>query len=277
MVMKLKLLSIAALAFLTACSHQQEDKYTLTSKFTSTWNLYETVKHESDGTITYNAQPWGGLVASFKERNMPVDWSQYEAITFDFVEPTKVPTQIFISEKVKTWGKTGITSLTCNFDGQDVTAVGDVGLQASDTTTLRVKRIYLTAGGSTWDSTPIWKGNCAFGNWTGGFGIKPEEFLTAIKGDKLEFLFHTDRSDPSVSFHQFKTVYRDTDSTLQGNESELNSWGCATVGPEARVYRITLTEKDIEKLREKGMFVNGYYNIVTQVNLLRRDYVPDNH
>lgn len=275
--MKLKLLSIATLTLLTACSHQQEDKYTLTSKFNSTWNLYETVEHESDGTITYNAQPWGGLVASFKERNLPVDWSKYESITFEFAEPTKVATQIFISEKVKTWGKPGIMSLTCNFDGQDVTSVGDVGLQAADTTTLRVKRVYLSAGGASWDSSPIWKGNCVFGNWKEGFVIKPEEFLTAIKGDKLEFLFHTDLSDPSVSFHQFKTVYNSTDSTLQGNENELNSWGCATVGAGARVYRITLTDRDIEKLRERGLFVNGYYNIVTQVNLLRRDYIPENH
>ena len=67
-----------------------------------------------------------------------------------------------------------------------------------------------------------------------------------------------------------------TDSPLEGNENELNDWGCAGVGKEAVNYRITLTEKDVTMLREKGLWVNGFYCIVTQCNLLRRDYVPEN-
>jgi hypothetical protein len=58
--------------------------------------------------------------------------------------------------------------------------------------------------------------------------------------------------------------------TLEGNYNELNKWGCATVGRDATHYRIALTANDIAKLKELGLFVNGYYNIVTKVNLLRK-------
>ena len=36
------------------------------------------------------------------------------------------------------------------------------------------------------------------------------------------------------------------------------------------VFRIHLTAKDVKELRKIGLFVNGFYNIVTQVNLLKR-------
>ena len=52
----------------------------------------------------------------------------------------------------------------------------------------------------------------------------------------------------------------------------MNPWGCVMVGKASKVYRIILTASDIKRLRENGLFVNGYYNIVTQVNLLRRGY-----
>ena len=270
-----KLLLLTSVALLAACSQEKTDDLDLTSKFKTTWNLYETVEHNSDGTITYHAQPWGGLVADFKERNMPVDWTKYESITVEFAKTTESPTQIMVSDGLRTWGKPGIKTLTCNFDGQNVTSVGEVAIQSADTATLYVKRVYLTLGGAVWDSTPIWKGHCALGNWENGFVVGGDQFMTAYKGDKLEIVFKADQSDPNREFWQLKTIYNSTDSTLEGNESELNSWGCATVGKETTSYRITLTEKDITTLREKGLFVNGYYNIVTQCNLLRRNYVQE--
>ncbi len=268
-------LLLIACALLTGCGLGQssDDENVLTSKFNGTWNIHEGVERAFDGTITYHALPWGGLVASVKKQNMPVDWSGYESISFEFAEPTEVATQIMVSDKLKTMGKPGITSLTCYFDGQDLSSVDEVALQASDTSVLKVKNVYLTPGTSTWESTSIWTGNCVFGNWTGGFVIKPEQFTSAIEGDKLEFIFKTDVNDPNVTYWIFKTVINGTDTTLEGNDNELNQWGCANVGKAATVYRIILTAGDIKKLREKGLFVNGYYNIVTQVNLLRRDYV----
>ena len=249
-----------------------EDENDVTSKFKGTWNIYESLVKNSDNSITYYALPWGGLVASFKERNMPVDWSGYEYIRFDFAEPTKVPTQIMVSDKVKTWGKAGITSLTCFFDGLDVRVIDEVALQASDTTVLKIKQVYLSPGNFKWDSTPIWSGNCMMGNWENGFVIKPDMFTTAQEGDKIELVLTTDRSNHDITYWLMKTIYDGTDKTLEGNENELNNWGCITLGKSATRYRIMLTHNDVEQLRAHGLFVNGYYCNVTQVNLLRRDY-----
>ena len=48
----------------------------------------------------------------------------------------------------------------------------------------------------------------------------------------------------------------------------------AMMGQAATSYRILLTANDVKKLREKGLFVNGYYTNVSQVNLLRREVAP---
>jgi hypothetical protein len=267
---------LATCALLTSCSLNlhPEDENVLTAKFNSTWNVHEGVERNINGVITYDALPWGGLVADVKYRNMPVDWSNYESITFEFAEPTQVPTQIMVSDKLKTMGKAGISSLTCYFDGQDLKSVNEVALQASDTSVLKVKNVFLTPGRSVWESSPIWEGDCALGNWENGFVVKPEQFTSATEGDKLEFIIKTDVSDPERGYWLMKTVYNKTKDTLEGNDNELNQWGCAMMGQAATSYRILLTANDVKKLREKGLFVNGYYTNVSQVNLLRREVAP---
>ena len=267
---------LATCALLTSCSLNlhPEDENVLTTKFNSTWNVHEGVERNINGVITYDALPWGGLVADVKYRNMPVDWSNYESITFEFAEPTKVQTQIMVSDKLKTLGKPGISSLTCYFDGQDLKSVNEVALQASDTSVLKVKNVFLTPGRSVWESSPIWEGDCALGNWENGFVVKPEEFTSAVEGDKIEFIIKTDVSDPDRGYWLLKTVYNKTENTLEGNDNELNQWGCSMMGQAATSYRILLTANDVKNLREKGLFVNGYYTNVTQVNLLRRGIAP---
>ena len=260
-----------AAVILTACRQEvQEDKYDITSKFNVTYNIYENFETNDDGSITYYASAWGGLVGVMKEHNLPVDWTPYESITFQFAEPTKVETQVQISEEVKTWGREGISSLTCFFDGLDVRNVSEVLFQATDSTTITIKSIRLTPIASNWDSRTIWEGECHFGNWENGFVIQPENFMNVLEGDKLEFIFTTDRTDFGRTYWLFKTIYSGTDMTLEGNYNELNKWGCAAVGRDATSYRIALTANDIANLRKVGLFVNGYYNIVTKVNLLRK-------
>lgn len=269
---KILLISLAAV-ILTACRQDvQEDKYNITSKFRATYNIYESFTNNDDGSITYNASAWGGLVGVMKEHNLPVDWTPYESITFQFAEPTKVETQVQISEEVKTWGREGISSLTCFFDGLDVRNVSEVLFQAADSTTITIKSVRLTPIASNWDSRTIWEGECHFGNWENGFVIQPENFMNVLEGDKLEFIFTTDRTDFGRTYWLFKTIYSGTDMTLEGNYNELNKWGCAVVGRDATSYRIALTANDIDNLRKVGLFVNGYYNIVTKVNLLRKLY-----
>lgn len=45
---------------------------------------------------------------------------------------------------------------------------------------------------------------------------------------------------------------------------------------ESGVLRIRLSENDVKELRKIGMFVNGYYNIVTKVNLLKKGVSQEN-
>lgn len=270
------LLSLLAIALLLACggkptaADEDDGNKDITSKFNSTWNIYEHLTNNSDGSITFEAVKWGGLAADFAKDGIPVDWSDYDGIVFELAKPTEVYTQIWVTEKLVAGAYPGATTLKCFFDGQDVTAVGQVALQTAEPTTLYVKKIYLTPAGGPMISTPIWSGECEFGNWENTFSISADRFATAEEGDKIEFIYMTDHKNPSVSYWQFRTTYNDgSDNTLEGNHYELNDWGCATVGSGSTDYRIILTAKDAQRLKESGLFVMGYYNNVIQCNLLQ--------
>ena len=274
----LKSLSAALVSsLLLSCGGETvpKDDNNVISKFNSTWNIHEKCEVNDDGTIIYKAVSWGGLVGTFLKQNMPEDLSAYESITFEFDRPAPVPMQVVVDDRFKTWGKPGIKSLTCHFDGQDVRSVGKILLQAADTCSIGIKSIYLTPNANTWESVPIWSGSCAFGDWVNGFVVSADKFMDAYEGDKLEFIYTADKSDPNVTYWLFKTIYSSTENTLEGNDNELNNWGCALVSSEATVYRIVLTENDIAGLREYGLFVNGYKVTVTQCNLLCKSYLSD--
>ena len=271
--MKKLVLILSTVLLLLSCG--KESRHTgandVTLKFNSTWNIYEKCTFDESENIIYKSIPWGGLVGNFLEQNMPVDLSGYESITFEFQHPLPVPVQIVVGNKFKTVGKEGLTSLTCYFDGQDVTSVNEIVLQPHDSCSIKISNVYLTPGNNAqWTSTRIWKGECAFENWTGGFVLKPENFTNATEGDKIEFIFEADRTTPEIKYWLIKTIYNTTSETLEGNESELNKYGCASVSSTANAYRIRLTAKDVENLKRIGAFVNGYYLNVTQVNLLHK-------
>ena len=183
-----------------------------------------------------------------------------------------VPVQVVVANRFKTVGKKGITSLTCSFDGQDVTSVNEIVLQPHDSANIIVKDVYLNPGNALWESKVIWRKGCNFGNWENGFVIKPEFFATAYEGDKIEFIFNADTSNPDITYWLLKTVYNTTPNTLEGNDSELNDYGCASVSSHATAYRILLTANDVENLQHYGLFTNGFSVYVKQVNLLRRVY-----
>ena len=267
------LLAVITLIFPSSCTlpwMQEDDEFDITSKFKATWNVHEKMDRHGDGSITYYSVQWGGLIGLVKEHNLPVDLSRYESVTFEFAEPTTVQTQVLIGSVLRAWGKKGITTLPCYFDGIDVKQVDQIVLQTAHPTTLTVKRVMLSPATTSWDSTPIWEGECVFGNWQNGFTIDPEKFSTAMEGDKLEFIFTTDTSDPQTTYWQMKPIYNKTDQTLEGNKTEQNDWGCTTVGKEATSYRIRLTAKDVNMLKKHGMFTNGFFVNMTQVNLLRK-------
>ena len=248
----------------------EDDEYDITSKFKAVRNVHERFETNSDGSITYNSVRFGGLIGLVKEHNLPVDWTKYESVTFEFADTTTVETQIMLGTVMRTYGRPGIKKLTCYFDGLDMRQVDQVVLQTSLPSTLVVKKVTLSPATTSWDSKPIWEGECKFGNWEDGFVINPKLFSTAIEGDKLEFVFTTDTSDPKRSYWLIKSVYNSTDQTLEGNASEQNRWGCTMIGQTATSYRVRLTSKDVKEIKKNGLFVNGFFVDVTQVNLLRR-------
>ena len=267
-------LLLASLILLSSCGLNgsvDEDNLDITSLFTSTWNIYEKCTPRSDGSIVYEAVPYGGLEAWVRDHNMPVDWSMYESVRFEFAKPTTTHTQVMISDWVKTTGRPGITSLTCSFDGQDVSQVERVQLQAADSTTIIVKSVRLHLAKGSWTSETIWEGECNFGNWERSITIPAEKFATVMEGDKLEFDFTTDTSDPSREYWQFKTIYNDgKEETLEGNDGDLSQWGTANVAKNSRHYRILLTANDAKRLKKSGLFALGYYTIITRCNVLYR-------
>lgn len=270
---KIVLLLSTVLLFLSCGKDSRHiDENDVTLKFNSTWNIYESSTLDDNENIVYKAIAWGGLVGSFLKNNMPVDLTGYESVTFRFAEPLPVPVQVVVANKFNTIGKQGLTSLTCNFDGQDVTSVNEIVLQPHDSCSIIVTDVYLTPGNAKWDSTPIWSKGCKLGNWENGFVIKPEHFATAYEGDKIEFIFNADTTNPDITYWLLKTIYDTTENTLEGNDSELNRYGCASVSSHTTTYRILLTANDVKNLQQYGLFVNGYFVNVKQVNLLRRVY-----
>ena len=269
--MKRIFLLLPIIVFLLSCEKgKHADVNDVTLKFNSTWNIYEQCSVDENENIVYHAIPWGGLVGSFIEKNIPVDLTGYESITFQFAEPLPVPVQVVVANRFNTVGKKGLSSLTCYFDGQDVTSVNEIVLQPSDSCRIVVSNVHLTPGTTKWTAIPIWKGLCEFGSWTNGFVLKPQNFTAAKEGDKIEFIFKSDKSDPNIKYWLFKTIYNTTSNTLEGNDSELNEWGCASVSSNATTYRISLTASDVKNIQKYGIFVNGYHINVLQVNLLHK-------
>ena len=273
----LQLVAISLLLLSCGGSSRHTDENDVTLKFKSTWNIYEKCELDDNENVVYHGIAWGGLVGNFLERNMTVDLSGYESITFQFAQPLPVPVQIVVANRFTTVGKKGLSSLTCYFDGQDVTSVNEIVLQPQDSCNLTVTDVYLTPGIVKWNSVAIWQDECSFGNWANGFVVKSEKFATAKEGDKIEFIFNTDRDDPDITYWLFRTTYNGTQDILEGNDSELNEWGCASIGQKATVYRILLTANDVKNLKKYGLFVNGYYINVSQVNLLRKQEPANNN
>lgn len=117
-------------------------------------------------------------------------------------------------------------------------------------------------------STQIWSGECVFGNWAEGFNVPAEKFADASAGDLLEFVYTTD-TNTKETWWQFKTIFSGTEETLSSNKGDLNEYGCTSVASGSTSYKIVLNAEDVAKLKEKGMFVNGHYVIVTAVNLIQ--------
>ena len=130
-----------------------------------------------------------------------------------------------------------------------------------------VSKIELESAVAT-NSTQLWSGECAFGNWAEGFSVPAEKFANASAGDVMEFVYTTD-TETTEKWWQFKTIFAGTEDVLTSNKADLNEYGCATVASGSTSYKMVLNAEDIARLKETGLSVNGHFNIVTAVNLIQ--------
>jgi hypothetical protein len=123
----------------------------LTSQFNKVWNNSESIDNNADGTITYHAAQWGGLV---DEINNAIDFSTYKSVVVEFAEATPVKTQIYL-EFGDHWGKwgdftkaavAGVSELELDFAIiylSNLNKIRQVALQAADAGDLKISKIYL--------------------------------------------------------------------------------------------------------------------------------------
>ena len=264
---KTNLLAVLAALFLAACggSGSGDD---ITKRFNQTWNVNEDIVRGSDGSITYYSIAWGGLVASLRDSEKPVDWSGYEQIVFEFSGSVEVGLQVIINDKIMANASPGVTELHCSLQGLNKAALEVVALQTSQPTELHIKRIYLSTEPMPSNTLSIWDGECISGNWVNGLNVPADRFATVEEGDQLEIVYTTDNTT-DLEYWQMKAIYSGVNELLEGNADDQNEWGCVTLEKNSTSYTITLTANDAARLKETGLFVNGYYLVVTQVNLLQ--------
>jgi len=228
----------------------------LTSKFTELWNNSESKTVNSDGTITYNAAQWGGLVMPL---HAEINFGQYESLVIEFAEATKVSTQFLINigSEWGSWGKStyaidaDVTKFELNFASKNMSNldhVWEVALQAAEATTLKISSIYLKGR----------EGEPGFGNYL------------LVDGKKVPFL--------KTNMNMYGgTLYGGKDEALSDSEMKINKDGkeCFNMEKiEELVHDGYLPVKD-KNLRTwvKWEFGDGYFSdwIVTLTEAKRAD------
>lgn len=270
-----KLFTLIAFALCAVCANAAEEDFAISADWG--WGWGDRTAEMVDGILVVNYS--GNGAAHSTGWDPAKDFSAYSSMTV-VVESYNGGWGSIILKKSDNEGE-NITVGIPNTETQKAVVIeldpkvnpwlaGEVtqfALQGDANSTLKISRIYLTEAVET-QSTAIWEGECSFGGWAEGFKIEAEKFANANAGDVIEFIYTTDDTNPDT-WWQFKTIYDGTETTLEGNKSELNEWGCATVAKGSSSYKIALTETDVTELKEKGLYVNGYYNIVTKVNLIQ--------
>lgn len=176
----------------------------LTNRFTELWNNSESKTVNSDGTITYNAAQWGGLVMPL---HAEINFGQYESLVIEFAEATKVSTQFLINigSEWGSWSKptyaidADVTKFELNFASKNMSNldhVWEVALQAAEATTLKISNIYLKGK----------EGEPGFGSYL------------LVNGKKVPFL--------NTNMNMYGgTLYGGKDEALSDSEMKINKDG----------------------------------------------------
>ena len=229
----------------------------LTSKFTELWNNSESKTVNSDGTITYNAAQWGGLVMPLRAA---IDFGKYESLVIKFAEATPVKTQWYIEYGTETysWNNSstyeiaaGSTEFELNFASKymsNLNRIYQVALQATEEGTFKISSIYLKGR----------EGEPGFGNYL------------LVDGKKVPFL--------KTNMNMYGGIlYGGKDEALSDGEMKINKDGkeCFNMKKiQDLVHDGYLPVKD-KNLRTwvKWEFGDGYFSdwIVTLTEAKRND------
>ena len=131
------------LTAVTLMAQHQNDIVDITSKFTHCWNEAESIERNSDGSITFHAQKWGGLVYW-----VDGDWSAYSQLVFELAEPSPCAVQPLVlypngASSDSHYMGAGTTKAYVDLSAEKRSHVNQVALQTSEPATIVISRIYL--------------------------------------------------------------------------------------------------------------------------------------
>ena len=118
----------------------------LLPNFNLTWHgSEETIVPNIDGTVTYNADQWGGMVAMFED----VDMSAYQYLVFEFAEATPCAVNPLIiyangTEQTANYKNAGKTVVVSQLNAAGAAHVSQIVLQAGEKASLKISKVYLT-------------------------------------------------------------------------------------------------------------------------------------
>ena len=116
-----------------------------------TWNGADVVTVNSDGTVTYDGQQWGGYAMWLGDGELS-DLSAFSKLVIEFASATSVPSQLVLNGEpaINEWGQVGsqwadpgTTKIEMDFSSMNVSNLSQVALQLAEAGTVVIKAIYL--------------------------------------------------------------------------------------------------------------------------------------
>jgi hypothetical protein len=116
-----------------------------------TWNGADVVTVNSDGTVTYDGQQWGGYAMWLGDGELS-NLSAFSKLVVEFASATSVPSQLVLNGEpaINEWGQVGsqwadpgATKIEMDFSSMNVSNLSQVALQLAEAGTVVIKAIYL--------------------------------------------------------------------------------------------------------------------------------------
>lgn len=274
MLMIKKLLSIAAMAFLTLSASAETLDLSLTD-LGSGWG--DSTYDPATKTITY-VESWTGKGWWLGD----IDYSKYDEVVVEF-EPSEIGVNLVIeyaNTKISSSAQVnaGATKVTCPLNEEYSDHVSQIYLQCTAVGTLTLTAAYLQ-NATPFDPTKnviLWTGDHNLGGWSGGtpLNISSSDFSInkLAAGDKIKISYN------ATTGGSFKVEYVASDanwtwtplpafSAIEGVNAQYNSYYATSTGS----LEIPVDESTLKTLLEaRSMVISGEAPVnITQVDIIR--------